>query len=268
MDNSRFLACLEADYRRMREVAGGHLGARVPTCPDWTVADLMRHVGQVYLHKVECMRTGGEVETDWPPAGLQDEEPVALLDRSYAALVRELTTRDPSDPGGTWYEPDPTVGFWVRRMAQESVIHRIDAELGAGATIAPVPDDLAADGVDELLKVFVAYSFSKWPEDFTEALRDSPGHAFLIRAEAATATESPSESWLVETGPDHLVVEGGPGSRVVDSRTPDVTVSGPPTDMLRWAWNRETPGEASPVRVEGNADALTELCRCVVEATQ
>jgi uncharacterized protein (TIGR03083 family) len=268
MDNSRFLACLEADYRRMREVAGGHLGARVPTCPDWTVADLMRHVGQVYLHKVECMRTGGEVETDWPPAGLQDEEPVALLDRSYAALVRELTTRDPSDPGGTWYEPDPTVGFWVRRMAQESVIHRIDAELGAGATIAPVPDDLATDGVDELLKVFVAYSFSKWPEDFTEALRDSPGHAFLIRAEAATATESPSGSWLVKTGPDHLVVEGGPGSKVVDSRTPDVTVSGPPADVLRWAWNRETPGEASPVRVEGNADALTELRRCVVEATQ
>ena len=99
MDNSRFLACLEADYRRLREVAGGHLGARVPTCPDWTVADLTRHVGQVYLHKVECMRTGDEVETDWPPAGLQDEEPVALLDRSYAALVRELTTRDPSDPG-------------------------------------------------------------------------------------------------------------------------------------------------------------------------
>ena len=266
MDNSRFLACLEADYRRLREVAGGHLGARVPTCPDWTVADLTRHVGQVYLHKVECMRTGDEVETDWPPAGLQDEEPVALLDRSYAALVRELTTRDPSDPGGTWYEPDPTVGFWFRRMAQESVIHRMDAELAAGTVIAPVPDDLAADGVDELLKVFVAYSFSKWPEDFTDALKGSPGRAFLIQADGATG--SPSGSWLVRTGPDRLVVEGGQGSRVIDSRTPDVTVSGTPADVLRWAWNRETPGAASLVRVEGNAEALTELRRCVVEATQ
>src|ERR1700729_313240 len=90
MDNSRFLACLEADYRRMREVAGGHLGARGPTCPDWTVADLTRHVSQVYLHKVECMRTGDEVETDWPPAGLQDEEPVALLDRSSASSPRGI----------------------------------------------------------------------------------------------------------------------------------------------------------------------------------
>ena len=83
----------------MREVVPGHLEARVPTCPDWTVADLTRHVGQVYLHKVECMRAGGELETDWPPAGLQDEEPVALLDRAYVALVGELTTRDPVGSG-------------------------------------------------------------------------------------------------------------------------------------------------------------------------
>jgi uncharacterized protein (TIGR03083 family) len=161
MENSRFLACLEADYRRIREVVPGHLAAPVPSCPDWTMADLTRHVGEVYLHKVECMREGHAPKTDWPPAGLGNEEPVALLDRSYADLVAELTTRDPAAPGGTWYAPDPTVGFWIRRMAQESVIHRIDAELGAGAPIAPIPDDLAIDGIDELLKVFVAYSFSR-----------------------------------------------------------------------------------------------------------
>ena len=250
----------------MREVVAGHLEARVPTCPDWTVADLTRHVGQVYLHKVECMRTGSEVETEWPPPGLQDEEPVALLDRAYPELVRELTTRDPSAPGGTWYPPDPTVGFWFRRMAQESVIHRIDAELAAGTAIAPVPDDLAVDGVDELLKVFVGYAFSQWPEDFTGALKNSPGRAFLIQADATT--DHPGASWHVETGTDHLVVEGGPGNEVADSRAADVTVSGTPADVLRWAWNRQTPGEGSRVRVEGPADALGELRQCVVEATQ
>ena len=50
--------------------------------------------------------------------------------------------------------------------------------------------------------------------------------------------------------------------------TPDVTVSGTPTDMLRWAWNRETPGEPSRVTVGGDADALAEFRRCVVIATQ
>jgi hypothetical protein len=151
-------------------------------------------------------------------------------------------------------------------MAQETVIHRIDAELGAGASIAPVSDDLAVDGIDELLKVFVAYAFSKWPEDFTEALENSPGHAFLIRTDAAA--DAPSVSWLVRTAPEYLTVEGGPGESVAGSAVPDVAVSGTPVDILRWAWNRETPGEASPVRIEGNAEALSELRQCVVEATQ
>jgi uncharacterized protein (TIGR03083 family) len=266
MENTRFLECLDADYRRIREVVPGHLDARVPTCPDWTVADLTRHVGQVYLHKVECMQAGGTRETDWPPAGLKDEEPVALLDRAYAELTGEFITRDPSDPGGTWYEPDPTAGFWFRRMAQESVIHRIDAELGAAASIAPVPDDLAVDGVDELLKVFVAYAFSKWPEDFTEALKDSPGRTFLIQTDATQDT--PSVSWVIKTAQDKLAVEGGPNEKLADSVTPDVTISGTPTDILRWAWNRETPGQASPVRISGDTTGLTELRQCVVAATQ
>jgi uncharacterized protein (TIGR03083 family) len=266
MDNSRFLSCLDADYRRIRAVVPGQLGAQVPTCPDWTVADLIRHVGQVYLHKVECMREGAERETDWPPPGLEDEEPVALLDRSYAELVRELTTRDPGDRGGTWYPLDPTVGFWFRRMAQETVIHRIDAELGAGTAIAPIPDDLAIDGIDELLKVFVAYSVTAWTDYFTEALANSPGRTYKIQSTATTDT--PSVTWLVKTAAGTLTVEGGPAEDPTAEPTPDVTITGTPTALLRWSWNRETPGELSNVKTEGSSEALAELHRCIVIATQ
>lgn len=274
MENARFLECLEADYRRVRDVVTGRLEERVPSCPEWSVADLTRHVGQVYLHKVECMREGHLRETEWPPTGLKDEEPVALLDRAYAELVDELTTRNPSDPGGTWYGPDPTIGFWFRRMAQETVIHRIDAELAAGVPVAPIPDDLAIDGIDELLKVFVAYAFGQWPEDFTEALKTSPGHTYLIRTDATPGT--PSTSWLVKIAPDRLAVEGGPdetpNENPDDSAAPDVTISGSPTQVLRWAWNRETPGEipddTASVRIDGNVEALAEFRQCVVKATQ
>jgi len=266
MENSRFLECLEADYRRIREVVPGHLDERVPTCPDWTVADLTRHVGQVYLHKVECMREGAERESEWPPAGLKDEEPVALLDRAYADLVRELTTRNPSDRGGTWYAPDPTVGFWFRRMAQETVIHRIDAELGGGARISSIPADLAIDGVDELLKVFVAYSVTEWGDYFTEALAGSPGRTHKVRITATT--DSPSVTWLVKTSPGDFTVDGGPGEAVNDESAADVTVSGTPADVLRWAWNRGTPGEPGRVTINGDAGALAEFFRCVVIATQ
>ena len=251
----------------MREVVPGRLGAVVPTCPDWTVADLTRHVGQVYLHKAECIRSEGEEETEWPPAGVRDEEePVALLDRAYGELIAELATRDPGAPGGTWYPPDRTVGFWFRRMAQESVIHRIDAELGAGAAIALVPDDLALDGIDELLRVFVAYGVEEWGDYFTEALGSSPGRIYKI--ETTATADTPSVGWLVRTSPGHFTVEGGPGEKLTDEPVPDVTVSGTPTDVLRWSWNRETPGEPSRVTVEGSEEALAEFGRCVAVATQ
>jgi uncharacterized protein (TIGR03083 family) len=265
MENARFLECLESDFWRFREVAPGRLEGRVPSCPDWTVADLTRHVAEVYLHKVEMMRHGAHPE-GWPPAAFLEEEPIGLLTRGYGELRAEFDARRPEDVSKTWYEPDQTVGFWVRRMAQETVIHRIDAELGAAAPIAPVPADLAVDGIDELLKVFVAYAFSQWPEDFTDALQNSPGRTFLIRTDATTGT--PSVSWLVSTAPDHLTVEGGPTEKTDDNVMPDVTISGTPTAILRWAWNRETPGTPTPLTIKGTPEAQAELRQCVVAATQ
>ena len=69
-------------------------------------------------------------------------------------------------------------------MAQETVIHRIDAELGTRQPVAPVPADLAVDGIDELLKVFVAYSVTEWGDYFTDILAGSPGRTYTVRATA------------------------------------------------------------------------------------
>ncbi len=253
MENSRFLDCLAADYGRLRAIVPAGLTAAVPSCPDWTVADLTRHVGMVYVHKTLAMREGAEPE-QWPPEGTADEEPLALLDRAYADLRAEFAARKPADPAGTWYAPDQTVGFWIRRMAQETVIHRIDAELGTGQPVAPVPDDLAIDGVDELLKAFVAYSVAEWGSYFTDILAGSPGWTYTVRTDGA--------AWRARTGPGLFAVEDGAADAA------DVTVSGPPADLLRWVWNREGSGEPSGVTVEGAPEALEELRRCIVVATQ
>ena len=157
MEASRYLECLAADYGDLRDAASAvELTANVPSCPGWTVADLVRHVAQVYLHKVALMRTGEEPR-EWPPPGLAAEAPLARSAGPTARCGREFRTRGPGQPAPTWYEPDQTVAFWIRRMAQETVIHRIDAELAAGLPVTPVPDDLAADGVDEVLKRMLAY---------------------------------------------------------------------------------------------------------------
>jgi hypothetical protein len=51
--------------------------------------------------------------------------------------------------------PDQTVGFWIRRMAQETVVHRVDAELAAEVAPGAIPDDIALDGIDEFLIAFI-----------------------------------------------------------------------------------------------------------------
>jgi len=254
MEYSRFLECLAADFARLRAVVPIDPTAAVPTCPGWTVADLTRHVGQVYLHKTMAMREGAEPDP-WPPEELAHEEPLALLDRAYAGLLDEFVARKPEDPAGSWYTPDQTVGFWIRRMAQETVIHRIDAELGTGQPVAPVPTDLAVDGIDELLKVFVAYSVARWGNYFTDILGGSPGRTYTVRSDGAV--------WRARTGPGLFTVEDGAGDDVTD-----VTVNGPPTAVLRWVWNREGAGEPSGVTVEGAPEAVAELRRCIVTATQ
>ncbi len=254
MEYSRFLDCLAADFARLRAVVPTDPTAAVPTCPGWTVADLTRHVGQVYLHKTVAMRDGAEPDK-WPPKELADEEPLALLDRAYAGLLDEFAARKAEDPAGTWYSPNQTVGFWIRRMAQETVIHRIDAELGTGQPVARVPADLAVDGIDELLKVFVAYSVAHWGDYFTDILAGSPGWTYTVEADGA--------AWRARTGPGLFVVEDGAGRDAGD-----VTVSGPAMAVLRWVWNREGPAEPSGVRVEGPTEAVAELRRCIVTATQ
>jgi len=246
--DDRLLAGLDAACRRLREVAeGADPEAVVPSCPDWTLADLVRHVGEVFLHKTACIVEGKEPEA-WPPPGLDDEDPVALLDRAFAGLWRELTGRDRAERAGSWYEPDQTVGFWVRRMAHEAIVHRIDAELAAGLPVQAVDDDLALDGIDELLEVHLAHSVAVWGSYFAEVLDAAPPHTYELAA--------PGASWHLATAPGSLTVADGGGPA-------EVHVTGRPTAVLRWAWQR---GAEDEVEVDGPATAVAVLRACIAVA--
>jgi len=61
METDRLKDCLATSYDRLRELADGDPSVAVPSCPEWTLADLVSHVAHVYLHKVETMRRG-----QWP----------------------------------------------------------------------------------------------------------------------------------------------------------------------------------------------------------
>jgi uncharacterized protein (TIGR03083 family) len=260
MEKSRYLDCLAGDYRLLRSTAiSAGLTAPVPSCAGWSVADLVTHVGQTYLHKVAVLRDHAWPRP-WPPAPEQPDQPdqpAATLDRGYRELAAAFAAREPGEEALTFFDADQTVGFWIRRMAQETVIHRIDAELAAGGPVTPVPADLAVNGIDELLRVFLAGGMAAWPEDFENELEG--GHLAGDDGSDTVVVTAGDASWTVCPRPTSVTVAEGAdaGARAV--------LAAPETAMLRWLWGRA--GDAA-VTVTGDPEWASYLRRLLVVATQ
>lgn len=236
MDTKTLISHLDHEYALMAAaLAAADPAATVPTCPDWTAADLEEHVSMVFMHKAECMRRG-EFPKPWPPEG-----GVGSLAECYAVVTAEFAHRRPEDASATWFEPDQTVGFWVRRMAQEAAIHRVDAEMVAGGTISPIADDLAVDGIDEFLRCFVAYGSEDWHDYFAEVLATADPRPVLVSAGG--------RGWTVAPTPERIVV-----ADANTATTTDATVTGEPGLVYRWLWNR-----GGDVQIDGDDDLIRQL---------
>ncbi|GAA2751569.1 maleylpyruvate isomerase family mycothiol-dependent enzyme [Kitasatospora cinereorecta] len=203
------------------------LDAPVPTCPDWRLADLVRHVGQVHRWATAFVAEGHRKPLD--DAGQQaafgpdpgDEELVDWFRTGHAALVSAL---DAADPGlDCWsFLPAPSpLAFWTRRQAHETAVHRVDAESAAGVEPTATTPAFAEDGIAELLTGFLVRPRA--------ALRSDEQRTLLVRA-----TDRPA-SWLVTIGRDPVVVTEDAASGAAAA---DCTVSGRAHDLYLLLWNR------------------------------
>src|SRR5690606_14849756 len=138
--NREFWAfALRAEAPAFRQAAGqpGALDATVPSCPGWTVADLVRHLGAVYRW-VRSHASRGVTSRPEQPRPVADDDvptgPAALTwwDGEYAALSTVLDKLDPEMPAWNWAPQPKKVGFWHRRMAHETAVHRWDAQMATG----------------------------------------------------------------------------------------------------------------------------------------
>lgn len=216
----------------------------VPTCPGWSVADVVEHTAVVYAHKSTIIEdTLDGPPADWPP-DFAYADVLDFYDEQLHRLIEALSTRDPATAVGTWYEPDQSVGFWVRRMMQETVVHRADVEVALGPPGA-VDDEVALDGIDELIERMLCYD--------THAYAEAAGTGQQVAIVAGDA------AWTVTVGPD----------RASFSRTAEASASarmtGPPSDVLLALWNR-LPYDA--VSTSGDAAALAALRAAVAATTQ
>jgi len=234
---------LRADAARLREVAAMGLAAPVPSCPGWTVSDVVAHTAEVYSHKVACTRLGHPPDP-WPPPEWQGREPVAAFDAALADLLGLFESHEPDHPSHTWWPPDQTVGFWMRRMALETAVHRVDAELGHDVA-TPVEPDLARDGIDELLVMMLAGD--EWADVGTQAPVDA-----VVRVTCS------GRSWTVALDADAVTVD-----RSADGDAA-VEITGDPSALYLWLWGR---GGTEALALTGDPEVSDGFRRRLSEAT-
>lgn len=248
-----FLPYLRADAARLAEAAEQATpGAAVPTCPGWTIETLVRHTGVVYAHKVAALRLGRAPrpeEVDAPDDGTSLPELLDYYRAQLDLLLAELSGRDPAEPAWTWFELDDSTGFWFRRMAHETAVHRVDAESAVGR-YTPVDAALAADGVDELLV------FATDPDMPAEVSTGRAGHVDVVSADT---------TWLVALSDDAPMAV----SRASDASS-DATVRGSPVAVYLWAWGRAEAAEqlGGGVALDGDRAVLDRLRVYLTAAAQ
>ena len=155
-----FLAAIRRDSDRFYAVAGGaDPSGPVPPCPDWTIADLVWHLGEVHWFwgtDVELRASApDEMEQGRPTRPVEYGELVAW-GRAQADRMIQLLEATPDDvPVWTWAlnESDHNVGFIRRHQVQEAAVHRWDMEMAATGQPQPLEPDVAADSIDEVLAI-------------------------------------------------------------------------------------------------------------------
>ncbi|HEX5268433.1 MAG TPA: maleylpyruvate isomerase family mycothiol-dependent enzyme [Acidimicrobiales bacterium] len=230
----RYLELLRSDGAALGAAASADTAARVPGCPEWDAAALVGHTGVIHRWVAEVLRTRAQERPSRrgyaPPAG----GPAVL--EWYAGgvdlLVGALEETGPDAAVWNWSEPREPSAFWFRRMAQETAVHRWDAESATG-TAGEVAQDLAVDGIAELLGSFLP-------------LLSAAGPPPDIGGSLHVHTTDTEGEWTVRRGPDRLEVEPGHGKG-------DAAVRGAASDVLLALWGRpvfdrvETFGDESVV---------------------
>ncbi|SES36147.1 TIGR03083 family protein [Pedococcus cremeus] len=217
---------------RVAVASAPSLEVPVPTCTEWTLSDLVQHLGQgrrrwaavvaagpstVDPATRATQRIGTSEETASVKAAPRDREALdTWLAESTQELLDALREAGPDRSCWTWWgtsQSPQTCGAVARHQLQEVAVHTYDAQLAVG-TAQPLPDDVALDGVEEFLSTCVATT-AAWPHD--PAVVDyhaTEGRSWRLwlSADGARAARlpAPTSTGSTAAGEDHAPVRYAP----------------------------------------------------------
>lgn len=231
---------LRTDGVRFLEIVADHgIDPKIDSCPGWNLGDLTWHLGTVWNSFAQIV-AGGLTDVDQVRALERPQRPSdddLLLDwvtSAHTAVYSALTRADPDDAVWNFTESDQNVHWVLRRMTQETVMHRADA---AHAVDLPyeAPTSVAADGIDEFLMCFagrrgvageaVGGSVHLHCTDIDDPIDDGTDDRTAAVGE-----------WLVT----RLDEDGAQFTR--EHAKGDAAVRGRAHDLLMWVWRRPADG--------------------------
>ncbi|MBX7266313.1 maleylpyruvate isomerase family mycothiol-dependent enzyme [Micromonospora sp. Llam7] len=210
----------------------------------WGLRELVGHLGGIHRWAAENVRTGKRARQ--VPKLDDDVAPADWYRAGADLLLRQLSETDPSAPCWNFSTVPSTAAFWFRRQLHETTIHGRDADQALGE-LRPVPELVAADGVDEVLRVMLAVGH-RWDGKPVATLTgpvvvelSDTGHRWVL---------SPSEGKVpAVTGPD-----ASPAGDAV------AVVRGAAEQVLFLLWQRLPFAEGTHL-VDGDADLVRRLLK-------
>lgn len=213
MGAETYLGAIERDGRALLAATRTDLTAPVDSCPGWSAYDLLEHMGRVHRWAAGHVHRRGR-----PPEGSSRNEPgpadpaeVTPWYESGLAGLLDVLHGDLDAPAWNWTGQDLRAGWWARRQAHETAVHRWDAD---GHSVEP--PNLAADGIDEVLGLAPLGAFRR-------AL-DVPATVHLH------CTDSDGE-WVVALTADGIEIRN-------EHAKADAALRGGAADLLLVLWGR------------------------------
>ena len=238
LDKDVYLGAIEREGQLLAKAAERSLGAVVLACPGWTVQTILVHLGRVYRSVTEHVVARATEMIPFTKTPSPDSFDVVSWYRAgLDALLEALREVDPDEPVWAWSD-NATAGFYLRRMAHESAVHRYDAEAATGAP-GPFDGDLAADGIAELYESVMPFGLARGQVTLPA------GSLHLHRADG-------EGEWMIKAVDGAIVLTNEHGKG-------DAAVRGPASDLFVFVWHRGMPASLQIFGDEAVARAWAAL---------